>query len=124
MPKNSDKPITGSFQVYRVGLGLSLDMRAIKAYLVEFDSTYDSERLATDPKVRKKFAESKVTFKLITEDPETGEIRAVIPDQEPVFSFEDIPEEGLLFRDKYGNPVPSPCGLMQLKYDFKDVERR
>lgn len=122
LPKNSDKPITGSFQVYRVGLGLSLDMRAIKAYLVEFDSTYDSERLATDPKVQKKFAESKLTFKLVTEDPETGEIRAVIPDQEPALTFEDIPEEGLLFRDKYGNPVPSPCGLMQLKYEFKDVD--
>ncbi len=116
------KPITGSFNIYRVGLGLRLDMRAIKAYLVEFDSTYDSERLATDPKVRKKFAESKITFKLITEDPETGEIQAVIPDSGPDFTYEDIRNESLLFRDKYGNDVPSPVGMMKPKFEFVGVD--
>ncbi|MCR5464138.1 MAG: hypothetical protein K6F06_06380 [Bacteroidales bacterium] len=120
--KARKKPITGSFNIYRVGLGLRLDMRAIKAYLVEFDSTYDSERLATDPKVRKKFAESKVTFKLIAEDPETGEIQAVIPDSGPDFTYEDIREESLLFRDKYGNDVPSPVGMMQPKFELVGVD--
>lgn len=120
--KNSKKPITGQFYLYRVGLGLRLDIRAIKAYLVEFDSTYDSERLATDPKVRKKFAESKVTFKLIAEDPETGKINTVIPDQGPDFTYEDIREESLLFRDKYGNDVPSPVGMMQPKYECMSVD--
>lgn len=116
------KPITGSFDIYRVGLGLHLEMRAIKAYLVEFDSTYDSERLVTNPDVRKKFGESKVTFKLITEDPETGQIQTVVPDQAPEFTFEDIREESLLFRDKYGRDVPSPVGMMQPKYEFLDVD--
>ena len=120
--RSRKKPITGSFDIYRVGLGLRLEMRAIKAYLVEFDSTYDSERLATDPKVRKKFAESKVTFKLLTEDPETGQIQAVIPDSGPDFTYEDIREESLLFRDKYGNDVPSPVGSMQPKFEFVDVD--
>ena len=115
-------PITGSFTIYRVGLGLRLDMRAIKAYLVEFDSRYDSERLATDPKVRKKYADSKVTFKLIAEDPETGQIQAVIPDNPPEFTYEDIREESLLFRDKYGTEISSPVGMMQPKYEFVDVD--
>ena len=120
--RSRKKPITGSFDIYRVGLGLRLEMRAIKAYLVEFDSTYDSERLATDPKVRKKFAESKVTFKLLTEDPETGQIQAVIPDSGPDFTYEDIREESLLFRDKYGNDVPSPVGSMMPKFEFVGVD--
>ena len=120
--RSRKKPITGSFDIYRVGLGLRLEMRAIKAYLVEFDSTYDSERLATDPKVRKKFAESKVTFKLLTEDPETGQIQAVIPDSGPDFTYEDIREESLLFRDKYGNDVLSPVGSMMPKFEFVGVD--
>ena len=120
--RSRKKPITGSFDIYRVGLGLRLEMRAIKAYLVEFDSTYDSERLATDPKVRKKFAESKVTFKLLAEDPETGQIQAVIPDSGPDFTYEDIREESLLFRDKYGNDVLSPVGSMMPKFEFVGVD--
>ena len=116
-----EKPLEAYFYIYRMTLGVCLNIKALKAYLVDYDSTFDEEVLATDPKARKKWGESKVTFKLIAEDKNTGQIRAVLPEAEPVFSFEDVPEENVLFKDKFGNDVPSPCALMNFKFVCKEV---
>ena len=115
------EPLKSSFDIYRMNLGLQMNIWALKAYLVDYKSTLENEILATDPKARKKWGESKITFKLIAEDKKTGDIRAVLPDAEPVFTFEDIPEGNVLFRDKFGNDVPSPCALMNFKFELQDV---
>ncbi|MBQ6311655.1 MAG: hypothetical protein IJK74_08945, partial [Bacteroidales bacterium] len=114
-------PLEATFDIYRMNLGVHMDIRALKAYLVDYDSTLENEILATNPKARKKWGESKVTFKLIAEDKKTGDIRSVLPDADPVFSFEDMPEGNVLFRDKYGNDVPNPCALMNFKFVCKEV---
>lgn len=111
-----EEPLRASFILYRLHLGLRLEMRALKGYLVRFDSGWNDEIPTMDPKIRKKFGESKVTFKLIVEDEQNGVAASVIPDTEPVFSFEDLPEGNLLFIDKNGNRVQNPCQLMQFKY--------
>lgn len=114
-------PLRRHFTLYRLHLGLRLELKAIKAYLVTFDSSWDRETPTMDKEIRKKFAESKVTFKLIVEDEENGTAASVLPDSDPVFTFQDIPEESLLFVDKYGNRVENPCQLMKIKYDFRGV---
>ena len=115
------EPLESKFDIYRMNLGVHMDIRALKAYLVDYDSTLENEILATNPKSRKKWGESKVTFKLIAEDKKTGDIRSVLPDAEPVFTFEDMPEGNVLFKDKYGNDVPNPCALMNFKFVCKEV---
>ena len=92
------EPLEKSFDIYRMNLGVHMDIRALKAYLVDYNSTLENEILATNPKSRKKWGESKVTFKLIAEDKKTGDIRSVLPDAEPVFTFEDMPEGNVLFK--------------------------
>ena len=116
-----EKPLEAEFYIYRMHLGVMLNVKALKAYLVDYNSTLEDEILVSDPKARKKWGESKTTFKLIAEDKKTGDIRAVLPDAEPVFTFEDIPEENVLFKDKFGNDVPSPCALMNFKFELQDV---
>lgn len=115
------EPIRASFVIYRLHLGLRMEMRALKGYLVRFDSGWNEEIPTMDPKIRKKFGESKVTFKLIVEDEEKGVAASVIPDTEPVFTFEDIQEGSLLFVDKNGKRVQNPCKLMQFKYAFRGM---
>ena len=116
-----EKPVTNSFMIYRIHLGLRLDIRALKAYLVDYDSDCDHEVLVTDPKKPKKWGESKVVFQLYAEEPKTGKIKTVIPDGEPQFTFEDIREGSLMFADKNGNIIQSPCALMAFKFELKDV---
>ena len=83
-------------------LGVTMSIRALKAYLVDIKSTMDNDILDVSPKSQKKWGESKITFKLIAEDKKTGDIRSVLPDAEPVFTFEDMPEGNVLFKDKFG----------------------
>ena len=116
-----EKPLESYFYIYRMHLGVNMSIRALKAYLVDIKSDMDDEILATDPKAQKKWGESKITFKLIAEDKETGDIRSVLPDAEPVFTFEDVPEGNVLFKDKFGNDVPAPCALMNFKWVCKEV---
>ena len=117
-----EEPLKASFDIYRMSLGVRLDINALKGYLVNYDSTYKQETLATDPKVKKKWGESRVSFKFIAEDPETGQINSVIPDQDPVFTFEDVDEGSLIFMDRNGDRITNLCGLMAFRFDFDHVD--
>ena len=117
-----EKPIETSFDLYRMFLGVSLFVHALKAYLVEWDSTYKSERLPTEPGRRMKWGESRAAFKLVVEDQTSHEIKSVIPDTEPVFTFEDVAEGSMMFMDKEGNIISNPCQLMNFKFDLQHVD--
>ncbi|MCR4847848.1 MAG: hypothetical protein K5920_03225 [Bacteroidales bacterium] len=116
-----EEPIRGSFAIYRFYLGVNLDINALKGYLVTYDSTYKEETLATEPKGRKKWGESYVAFKLYAREKDTNEIKVLLPDSEPIFTFEDVWEGSVRFADKNGTIVESLCRLMNFKYEFKDV---
>ena len=116
-------PVTGCFDLYRFHLGLAMDLRALKGYLVTWDSTYDSEILPEKPEGRKKFGEAVIRFKLIVQEPETGQLKSVIPDKDPAFVFLDLPDESLLFLDKYGRAVENLCASMKFEYAFVDVDQ-
>lgn len=116
-----EEPVTAQFDLYRMFLGVSLFVHALKGYLVEWDSNYKSERLPIAPNTRKKWGESAATFKLVVEDQKDGQIRSVIPDSDPVFTFEDVQEGSMLFMDKDGTVVSSPCSLMNFKFDLVTV---
>ena len=100
---------------------MSLFVHALKAYLVDYYSSSDSETLATNPNGRKKWGESQATFKLVAEDQTSGQIKSVIPDSDPIFIFEDMAEGSMLFVDKFGNQVASPCALMNFRFDLLGV---
>ena len=117
-----DEPLKASFDIYRMNLGVTLLVHALKGYLVDFDSSYKSEVLATDPKKRKKWGESRASFKLIVEDQKTKEIKSVVPDTEPVFTFEDVEEGSLIFIDRFGNQISNPCQLMNFKFDTQHID--
>jgi hypothetical protein len=114
-------PVSGSFDLFRLHLGLAMDLRALKGYLVTWDSTYDHEILPESPEGRKKFGEAAIRFRLIVEEPETGQIKSVIPDKDPAFVFLDLPDESLLFLDKYGNQIQNLCESMKFQYAFETV---
>ena len=118
-----DEPLKASFDIYRMNLGVTLLVHALKGYLVDYDSSYKSEVLATDPKKRKKWGESRASFKLIVEDQKTKEIKSVIPDTEPVFTFEDVAEGSLIFIDRFGNHISNPCQLMNFKFDTQHIDK-
>lgn len=113
--------VTAAFQLYRMHLGVRLDMHALKAYLVDYGSDWKHDVLATDPKRQKKWGESYTALKVFAEDKDTGEIRTVIPDADPVFTFEDVKEGNVLFADRNGNIIQSVCDSAQFKYDFMEV---
>ena len=112
---------TACFSVYRMHLGLSIELDALKAFIVDYNSSYENDILPTKPEGKKKFAESRVKFKLIVEDKETGQLHSVIPNKDPELIFEDVPDKSLMFADKHGNIIQEPCKLMQFKYEFRDV---
>lgn len=114
-------PVLASFDLYRMNLGVSLYVHALKAYLVDYHSSYNSEILATEPERKKKWGESPTTFKLVVEDQSSGQIKSVIPDEEPIFTFEDVEEGSMMFSDKFGNQIASPCGLMNFRFDLQGV---
>jgi hypothetical protein len=118
---DQEDPVYASFDLYRMFLGVSLFVHALKAYLVEYDSNWKSERLPMGPNTRKKWGESAVTFKLVVEDQRNGQIKSVIPDGDPVFTFEDIQEGSMMFADKEGNLIASVCQLMNFKFDLVTI---
>lgn len=117
-----EEPVNAQFDLYRMFLGVSLFVHALKGYLVEWDSTYKSERIPTVPGRRMKWGESRAAFKLVVEDQKTNEIKSVIPDTDPVFTFEDVAEGSLIFMDKEGNMISNPCQLMNFKFDLQHVD--
>lgn len=117
-----EKPVEASFDIYRMNLGVCLCVHALKGYLVDFDSTYKSETIPTKPDTKKKWGESRATFKLVVEDQTTKEIKSVIPDTEPVFTFEDVEEGSLIFMDRQGNMISNPCQLMNFKFETLHVD--
>ena len=117
-----EKPIETSFDIYRMNLGVCLFVHALKGYLVDYDSTYKSETLPTKPDVKKKWGESRASFKLVVEDQTSKEIKSVIPDTEPVFTFEDVAEGSLIFMDRFGNMISNPCQLMNFQFDMDHVD--
>ena len=116
------EPIRASFNLYRMNLGVSLFVHALKAYLVDYHSTFSSEVLPTQPGRKMKWGESQAYFKLIVEDQSSGDIKSVIPDTEPVFSFEDVAEGRLLFADRFGNEIYNLCQLMNFQFDLRSVD--
>ena len=118
-----EQPVTQTFQLYRMYLGVRMDLMALKGYLVDYDCDYHHEILATDPKRRKKWAESRVTFTLFAENPDTGVVSAVVPDQDPVFTFEDVREGSKVFADRMGRIVEAVCPVMNFKFEFQEVMR-
>lgn len=116
-----EQPVTKTFQLYRLYLGVRMDLKALKGYLVDYDCSYHHEVLATDPKKRKKWAESRVTFTLFAENPETGVVGAVVPDKDPVFTFEDVREGSKVFADRMGRIIESVCPVMNFKFEFQEV---
>lgn len=117
-----EEPLVTTFDLYRFQLGVRLDVRPLKAYLVTRDSTYKEETLPLKPDVEKKYGESRVAFKLYVADEKTGQVRAVLPDKEPVFVFQDIMEPNLVFMDRDGNTVTDLCKHMDFKYGFDHVD--
>lgn len=115
------EPVRGSFDLYRLHPGLQMELYYLKAYLVDYFSAYNSEILATDPKAKKKYGESRVNMKLIVEDPETGEFKCVIPDKDPHFIFLDQQEGSMFFLDKEGKEVQNLCERMGFTYSFQGV---
>lgn len=116
------EPVKASFDIYRMYLGVRLTVNALKGYLVDYDSTYKKETLATNPKGRKKWGESRATIKLYAADKDTGAVNSVVPDEVLVFSFEDVEEGSLIFVDREGNKVTNLCSLMNFKFEAQNVE--
>ena len=112
---------TKIFYIYRMHLGLSMELDVLKAYLVDFHSNFDSELVTDDKAAKKKLAESRVTFKLIVEDKETGQLRNVLPDNDPVITFNDVEYNNKMFADKNGVIIEKPCELIQFKYEFHGI---
>lgn len=117
-----EEPVKATFNLYRIYLGVRLDVYPLKGYLVDVDSTYEKETLATDPKKQKKWGESRVSFKLFAADNKTGKIDSVVPDMEPEFVFEDVKDDSLIFVDRMGTKITEPVRLANFKFEKQDVD--
>ena len=140
-PPGKEEPVKETFDIYRIHLGLRLEVRALKGYLVELESTPDHDIIPPkDSKRRKKYAESRVDWQLVVVDEQQdGQIRSVYPDAPPVFTFEDDYEESMLFtarddsnyiplggelvtyegrfyRDYTGESIPSLVNALKFEY--------
>ena len=142
-----DRPeVAESFKINRIHLGMRVELRALKGFLVELESTPNHDILPPiGNKRRLKPAESRVDMQLIVvddSDPQNeGRIGPVFPDKDPVFTFEDdfegsmlftekqgdyvptlgdfVQYEHFFFRDFEGKNVPSPCELLKFRYQFR-----
>lgn len=141
------KPLEGGFTVYRIHLGLDVRLRALKAFLVEFDSNEEHDYVPMrGSKKRLKFAESRVDLSLtVVDEEDDNQFKTVLPDFGPVFEFSDdlsagstlftsnpgnagVPTRGTLylyedffFRDFDGSQTGAICEKMKFKYEFRDV---
>ncbi len=141
------KPLVGSFDVYRIYLGMNVRLRALKAFLVEFDSTEEHDYIPErGSKKRLKYAESRVDLSLtVVDEEDENKFKNVLPDFGPVFEFSDdlsagfdlfTPSQGfqgvpnadqlaafdnLFFRDIDGKQTGAICEKLKFKYEFRDV---
>lgn len=141
------KPLEGSFTVYRIHLGLDVRLRALKAFLVEFDSNEEHDFVPMrGSKKRLKYAESRVDLSLtVVDEDDENQFKTVLPDYGPVFEFSDdlsagstlftpgqgdigVPTRGtlyayenLFFRDLDGSQTGAICEKLKFKYEFRGV---
>ena len=145
-PRGKRPPVVETFTINRIHLGFHVELRALKGFLVELESTFDHDILPERNSTRRrKYAESRVDMMLMVVDEEhDNQIRPVSAkelDKAPEFKFEDefrgstlftskgfgehfTPGEvdlevydDLFFRDPDGQNVPSPCKLLNFKYE-------
>ena len=145
-PRGKRPPVVETFTINRIHLGFHVELRALKGFLVELESTFDHDILPPRGSHRRlKYAESRVDMMLMVVDEEhDSQIRPVSAkelDKAPEFKFEDefhgstlftskgfgehfTPGEvdlevyeDLFFRDPDGQNVPSPCKLLNFKYE-------
>ena len=146
-PRRNRPEVTESFVINRIHLGFRVELKALKGFLVELESTPDHDILPPrGSRRRKKPAESRIDMQLVVVDElKDNKIEPVSIselDGPPEFKFEDdfrnstlfvdkeksggyVPTTGelylyenLFFRDFEGKDVPSPCGLLQFKYEY------
>ena len=146
-PRRGRSEVTESFVINRIHLGFRVELRALKGFLVELESTPDHDILPPrGSRRRKKPAESRIDMQLVVvdelHDNKIGPVSIGELDSPPEFKFEDdfsrstlfvdkdkggdyVPTTGelylyenLFFRDPEGKNVPSPCELLQLKYEY------
>ena len=146
-PRRNRPEVTESFVINRIHLGFRVEMRALKGYLVELESTPDHDILPKrGSKRRKKPAESRIDMQLVVvddlHDNKIGPVGIDELDKAPEFKFEDdftnstlfvdkpeganyVPTAGdlyqyedLFFRDPTGENVQSPCELLKFKYEY------
>ena len=104
-PRGERPEVTETFKINRIHLGLRVELRALKGFLVELESTPDHDFLPPiGNKRRLKPAESRVDMQLVVVDDSDpnhpGKIGPVKPDKGPVFKFEDDFRGSALFTDK------------------------
>lgn len=141
LPPGKTTPVRESFDIYRVHLGLRLEIRALKSFLVELESTPDNDIMPPKGSQRtKKYAESRVDWQLlVVDEQDEGKIKSVRPDSGPKVTFEDdfannmlfkprdeenyvptaselVNYEGCFFRSFDGKGIPSPCESLQFEY--------
>ena len=146
-PRRGRSEVTESFVINRIHLGFRVELRALKGFLVELESTPDHDILPPrGSRRRKKPAESRIDMQLVVvdelHDNKIGPVPINELDNPPEFKFEDdfrnstlfvdkdkggdyVPTTGelylyenLFFRDPEGKNVPSPCELLQFKYEY------
>ena len=146
-PRRNRPEVTESFVINRIHLGFRVEMRALKGYLVELESTPDHDILPKrGSRRRKKPAESRIDMQLVVvddlHDNKIGPVGIDELDKAPEFKFEDdftnstlfvdkpeganyVPTAGdlyqyedLFFRDPTGENVQSPCELLKFKYEY------
>ena len=146
-PRKNRPEVTETFTINRIHLGLRVELKALKGYLVELESTPDHDILPPrGSKRRKKPAESRIDMMLVTVDELDGDKIGPVPpskfDKAPEFKFEDdftnstlfvdkapgahyapsagdfVQYDDLFFRDPTGENVPSPCDLLKFKYEY------
>ena len=146
-PRRNRPEVTETFIINRIHLGFRVELKALKGYLVELESTPDHDILPPrGSKRRKKPAESRIDMMLVTVDDLDGDKIGPVPpskfDKAPEFRFEDdftnstlfvdkapgahyvptagdlVQYEDLFFRDPTGENVQSPCDLLKFKYEY------
>ena len=146
-PRRNRPEVTETFIINRIHLGFRVELKALKGYLVELESTPDHDILPPrGSKRRKKPAESRIDMMLVTVDDLDGDKIGPVPpsklDKAPEFKFEDdftnstlfvdkapgahyapsagdfVKYDDMFFRDPTGENVQSPCDLLKFKYEF------
>ena len=101
-PRGKAQPVKETFDICRIHPGLRLQIRALKSYLVEIDSTPDNDIMPVKgSKRRLQYAQSRVDWQLVViDEQQEGQVRSVFPDEKPVFTYEDDYEGSMLFTER------------------------